>query len=623
MTAAAAARSWHCVGRVEDLPSPGNWLRAPLTPAGVLVVRDAGGELRAFHATCTHRGAALFDADAPDEGRGETFTCPSHALAFGLDGAACGGPAIVRAACSGGLRPVRVATTLGFVFVTLDEHEVALDEALGAPPPWLGRSESLARGALRRVHRVAYDIDARMSVVLENFQESLHFASVHPALEALTPSERAETWTPSGEAAARGRWLGGIMPLADAAETVSSSARRGSREWLVPEEDRRLVHDALCAPNLLTSLQPDYLLTFVLYPATESRTRVVAATYVHGETPDDAEAIADVTSFWARVYEEDRRACERQERGLRSGGEQRFSAVEEGSAAVAELIAPRARVASRYCGIFGRPYADLSELVDTTCFPRLHAEITRGLAEVETSYTGGTLKWMGVCAPWVMTDPYRDAMDAIGAMSKSELAELVALGDEDQLGTGERGELAFGDETDRPFTKAQMRFLEQRHGVYFPWKVCYHLLENDRWEDKHSGDGKELSEEARAVFPETVAFVESLPFVEIGRVVVFGLLANDHAPAHRDSEPGKALAVAQSISFEPARAIPSDRQKRFYLATPDGSAETEVEAPIYWFNDMDWHGVKADPFFRYSVRVDGVFEPSFLDRVRRNATRRR
>ena len=108
-----------------------------------------------------------------------------------------------------------------------------------------------------------------------------------------------------------------------------------------------------------------------------------------------------------------------------------------------------------------------------------------------------------------------------------------------------------------------------------------------------------------------------------GYEAVFGLLANDHAPAHRDSEPGKALAIAQSISFEPSRgdAAAANRHKRFFLASPDNASEVIVEAPIYWFNDMDWHGVHADPFFRYSVRVDGVFEPGFLDQIRRDRRR--
>ena len=112
------------------------------------------------------------------------------------------------------------------------------------------------------------------------------------------------------------------------------------------------------------------------------------------------------------------------------------------------------------------------------------------------------------------------------------------------------------------------------------------------------------------MLPQTVAFIESLPFEEIGRVVLFGIEANDHAPAHRDSEPGKALTVAQSISFDPRG------NKRFYVCDPAGGNKTPIDAPIYWFNDMDYHGVEPDPFFRYSIRVDGVFEPSFVDQIR-------
>ncbi|MBS2018475.1 MAG: aromatic ring-hydroxylating dioxygenase subunit alpha [Deltaproteobacteria bacterium] len=596
--------SWIAVGRLEDLPEPGAWLLAPITPAGVLVTRDDDGDLRAFHAVCTHRGSALFDEGAPAEGTAQEtpFTCPYHGMQFGLDGAPCGGPEVVRRTSPPPLREVRVDDAFGFVFVTLDDGAPPLEEAVGEAPPWLGRAEHVANGRLRRVRRVAYDVAARASIVLENFQESLHFASVHPALEALTPSALAETWRPTAEG---DPWLGGIMPIVETAETVSTSTRRSGRPFLVPEEDRRVVHDAMRAPNLLTSLQPDYLLTFVVFPQGEGRTRIVASTYVHPEAPEAS--FEDVTTFWDRVYDEDKRACERQERGLRSGGTQRFTNVEEGAEAVA-------RQRPRHCGIFGRPYADLSDLLDTSSFPELHREITRGLAEVETSYTGGTLKWMGVCAPWVMRDPYRDAMHAIREMTREELEELVALGDH-EVDLDDPEARTFGDETDRPFSMAQMKLLEQRHGVYFPWKVCYHLLENDRWEDKHSGEGKDFTAEARRVFPKTVKFIEGLPFTEVGRVVLFGLLPNDHAPSHRDSEPGKSLSIAQSISFEPCPV--KTRKKRFYLTTPDGSEDLEVDASIYWFNDMDWHGVKADPWFRYSIRVDGVFEPDFLEHIRR------
>jgi hypothetical protein len=31
---------------------------------------------------------------------------------------------------------------------------------------------------------------------------------------------------------------------------------------------------------------------------------------------------------------------------------------------------------------------------------------------------------------------------------------------------------------------------------------------------------------------------------------------------------------------------------------------------------MDWHGVHDDPWFRYSIRVDGTFDPRFLADLR-------
>lgn len=631
--AAIFARAWVCVGRVEDLPRPGAWLRAPIGAGpGVVVVRGEDGALRAFHAVCPHRGYPLVERD---EGAGARITCPYHGFAFELDGRAC--------AETADLSPVRVAEAHGFVFVTLHADAPPLAEALGELPPWIGRA---ALDRLKRARRVAYDVAANWKIVVENFQESLHFPTVHPALEALTPSSQADTWMPA--AGDRGPWLGGIMRIVERAETVSVSGRRSGRPWLVPEEDRRVVHDAMRFPNLLTSLQPDYLLTFAVFPVAPDRTRVVACTYVHEEAPDDA--LEDVLAFWSRVYDEDREACERQQLGLSSPAARppAYTDVEEGSLAFDRMVlraldeaAPRpaappspapaapAPAASRggggarLCGIWGHPYLDLSPFLDTSSFPELDREITLGLARVETSYTGGTLKWMGVCAPWVNAEAhYPDAMHLLAQMSREDFLDFVSLGHDDPsaFDPDRRAEYAFGDETDRPFTLAQMRFLKMRLGAYFLWKVCYHLLENERWEDKHSGEGKDFTEEARRVFPKTIAFLESLPMTEMGRVVIFGLEAHDHAPAHRDSEPGRALSIAQSLNFEPGHGA---RPKRFYLKSPDGSREVTVDAPIYWFNDMDWHGVHADPWFRYSIRVDGVFDPDFLEHVRREVTRRR
>jgi hypothetical protein len=268
-------------------------------------------------------------------------------------------------------------------------------------------------------------------------------------------------------------------------------------------------------------------------------------------------------------------------------------------------------------GLFGRPYLDLGGVIDLSPLDGLDAEISRGLAEVPSRYTGGTLKWMGVVAPWALGDDgYRDAMHVIERLPDEELEVFFSLADDPSvLRMEDRAGYRFGDETDHPFTRGQERWLAYRHGVYFPWKVCYHLLENDRWEDKHSGAGKSFGGEAREAFPETVRFLEALPFTEIGRAVIFGLEPNDHAPPHRDSEPGAALQVAQSISLCP-RA-----DKRFYLQNDERDPPLVVEARAYWFNDMDYHGVLPDPRFRYSVRVDGTFRPGFVEMLQDRVAR--
>ncbi len=259
-------------------------------------------------------------------------------------------------------------------------------------------------------------------------------------------------------------------------------------------------------------------------------------------------------------------------------------------------------------GIFGRPYLDLTGLIDTAPLAELDEEICRALPHLPPGWTGGTLKWMNVVAPWQRDDPYRDAMDAVGAMSPAERRAFVAMNPD--VPPLDDGDAPLGDETDRPFNHAQCVYLEARHGVYFPWKTCVHLVENDRWEDKHSGDGKVVSEACARLMPRTVEYVRRLPFREIGRAVLFGVHPNDHAPFHRDAEPGRELSIAQSISIDPRG------DKGLVLRDAQGGSRTEVTARVHWFNDMDYHGVEARPVFRYSIRVDGVFEPEFARRLR-------
>jgi hypothetical protein len=157
-----------------------------------------------------------------------------------------------------------------------------------------------------------------------------------------------------------------------------------------------------------------------------------------------------------------------------------------------------------------------------------------------------------------------------------------------------------------------MLWLEHRWGVYFPWKVYFEMIPNRLWEEKSDASGKSWTRLARTFFPKTIAFVERLPFASIGRCNVMGLSANDHGTVHRDGVPEEKPKVDHFVTICPAA------DKRLFLWDEDKKEKTHVRGRAYWFNDSDWHGVEADPFFRYSIRVDGVFRPELLAAIERS-----
>ena len=259
-------------------------------------------------------------------------------------------------------------------------------------------------------------------------------------------------------------------------------------------------------------------------------------------------------------------------------------------------------------GIFGRPFVDLEPYVDLEELAALDDEISFGLTEVPVTYTGGSHKWMGIVPPSLRNDPYADYGQAISRMTRPEFARFAALSDTPEaFDPDRRAEYEFGEERPWPLSRRQMLYLEYRHGVYFPWKVFYELVPNQAWAERAEADGKAFTDEARRVFPRTVAFIERLPFERLGRCNLLGLQSNDHGTIHRDAEDDPE--VGHFITLCPRG------DKRLFLWDEARRAPLPIVRRAYWFDDRNYHGVAADPFFRYSIRVDGVFRPDFLARL--------
>jgi hypothetical protein len=257
-------------------------------------------------------------------------------------------------------------------------------------------------------------------------------------------------------------------------------------------------------------------------------------------------------------------------------------------------------------GIAGRPFIDLERYVDVRRLEALDDEISFSLTQVPVEYTGGSHKTMGIVPPSLVDEPYADYGQVIGRMSRSEFVRFLALSDTpEEFDPDRRAEYSFGEEQPWPLSRKQMLYLKYRHGVYFPWQVFYELIPTLNWEDKSSGEGKDFTPLAKRHFPELIAFVKTLPFATIGRCNILGLDADHHGTVHQDGDPDDPTAE-HFITLCPRR------NKRLFLWDEERRQKTYVVSRAYWFNDHGYHGVEKDPFFRYSIRVDGVFCDSFL-----------
>ncbi len=268
-------------------------------------------------------------------------------------------------------------------------------------------------------------------------------------------------------------------------------------------------------------------------------------------------------------------------------------------------------------GLYGRPFLRLDTLLDLESgdvLAPLHEEICTAFAQLPVDYTGGSHRSMGIMPPSQRGSAVVDYGEVLAALNDEQWARFTALADDPtefaHLTAKPGGRADIGEERQAPLSRRQMLWLKVRHGVYFPWKAYIELIPNRRWIDKANPAGKRFTRNARQFFPLTTAFVEQLPFTAIGRCNLMGLEANDWGTVHRDGDPQDQDRPDEFITLYPVQ------NKRLFVWDEGHQQKHIVQgAAAVWFNDFDHHGVEAAPFFRYSLRVDGVFTDAFRARL--------
>jgi len=306
-------RSWLLVGHVSQLEKPGSYFLFDLDHESVIVLRDAAGDVRAFHNHCRHRGSRLC-REATGQ-LGATIQCPYHAWTYGLDGALRGVPTMADVAgfnvADYPLHKVAFEIWQGFVFVNLARQPVPFAEAL---PALVGKFEHRRAEDLKSVRTMTYEIEANWKLIFHNFSECYHCPTVHPQLNKLTPFRNSENDLDEGSV------LGGPMWMTNPEGSMTIGGARCATPFAaLSAEERARVYYYTVFPSAFVSFHPDYVLVHRAESLSLERTRVSCDWYFHPDAIaapgfDPEPAIA----FWDMTNRQDWELCENAHRGVAS-----------------------------------------------------------------------------------------------------------------------------------------------------------------------------------------------------------------------------------------------------------------------------------------------------------------
>ena len=174
-------RCWLNVGRVEDIPEPGDYIAKDLAVcnASVIVVRGHDGALRAFHNVCRHRAGKLAWGE---QGSCQSFKCKNHGWTYGIDGKLKFVPDEDRFydvdKDANGLIAVHVDDWNGFIFINLmPEPAQSLREYLGE----IGdRLDDYPFAEMSEIYSHRCVLNANWKTGMYAFNEVYHLTFVHP-----------------------------------------------------------------------------------------------------------------------------------------------------------------------------------------------------------------------------------------------------------------------------------------------------------------------------------------------------------------------------------------------------------------------------------------------------------
>ncbi|WP_200936600.1 aromatic ring-hydroxylating oxygenase subunit alpha [Rhodococcus sp. Leaf278] len=301
---------WICAVRAADLDKPGAFRTVQIGRESVIVTRTRTGAIKAYLNVCAHRGARICMEDKGEVKR--SFQCPYHAWTYDLDGKLIAAPNLTKMPdidrVRYGLSSVSVEEWLGYVWVNLSENPASFDTTVVQDiRDRLGDVESIDRYKIEDLglgRRVSYDVKANWKLIIENFMECYHCATIHPELTEVLP-EFADGYAAQyyvGHGAEFGESVQGF--------TLDGTAGHDAIPGISPDQDRRY-YAITVRPQVFVNLVPDHVIIHRMYPLAADHTLVECDwLYLPGVLASGRDLQKSVELFH-RVNLQDFEACER------------------------------------------------------------------------------------------------------------------------------------------------------------------------------------------------------------------------------------------------------------------------------------------------------------------------
>ena len=294
------AATWQAVGNVEQVVNCGDFFTTEVAGEPLLVVRDAGGELRAFYNVCRHHAAAVATAKC---GHAQSFRCPYHGWNYGLDGSLKGMPEFA-GVCNfrredNGLVPVAVEIWEKLVFVNLTPKPEPLKAFLG---DMAGRGAPLGLASLRYHSRKEYTLNCNWRVYVDNYLDGgYHVPHLHKGLNSVL--DYTHYTIENGE-----HYCLQSSPMVSSEEHADvAETRKGDRAWYY-----------WLYPNFMINVYEGVMDTNRVVPLGTDRCRVIFDFYFADISPErEAYNLASIATS-DTVQDEDVAICESVQRGLGS-----------------------------------------------------------------------------------------------------------------------------------------------------------------------------------------------------------------------------------------------------------------------------------------------------------------